>query len=95
MLTPSKQIVFLYKDTIQGSQVALMVKNLPANTEHIGDMGLSLGWEEPLEEGMESHSSILAWRTPGTEEPGGLQSMGLQKIRHNLVTEQQQRREKP
>ena len=75
MLTPSKQIVFLYKDTIQGSQVALMVKNLPANTEHIGDMGLSLGWEEPLEEGMESHSRILAWRIPWKEEPGGLWSI--------------------
>ena len=44
---------------------------------------LSLGWEEPLEEGMASHSSILAWRIPETEEPGGLQSMGLQRIRHN------------
>ena len=52
-----------------------MVKNLPANTEHIGDMGLSLGWEEPLEEGMESHSRILAWRIPWKEEPGGLWSI--------------------
>ena len=39
---------------------------------------------------MGNHSSILAWKTPGTEEPGGLQSMGLQRVRHNLVTEQQQ-----
>ena len=38
----------------------------------------SLGWEDPLEEGMATHSSILAWRIPWTEEPGGLQSMGLQ-----------------
>ena len=38
----------------------------------------SLGPEDPLEEGMATHSSVLAWRTPGTEEPGGLQSMGLQ-----------------
>jgi len=37
-----------------------------------------LGWEDPLEEEMATHSSLLAWRTPGTEEPGGLQSMGLQ-----------------
>ena len=37
----------------------------------------SLGWEDPLEEGMETHSSILAWRIPWTEEPGGLQSMGV------------------
>ena len=38
-----------------------------------------LGWEEPLEKGMASHSSILAWETPWTNEPGGLQSMGPQK----------------
>ena len=38
-----------------------------------------LGWEEPLEKGMASHSSILAWETPWTDEPGGLQSMGPQK----------------
>ena len=44
----------------------------------------SLGWEDPLEEGMAIHSSILAWRTPWTEEPGGLQSIGLQRVEHNL-----------
>ena len=38
----------------------------------------SLGWEDPLKEGMATHSSILAWRIPWTQEPGGLQSMGLQ-----------------
>ena len=42
----------------------------------------SLGWEDPLEEGMAIHSSILAWRIPWTEEPGGLQSMGSQRFRH-------------
>jgi len=42
-----------------------------------------LGWEDPLEEGMATHSSILAWRIPWTEEPGGLQSMGLQGVRHD------------
>ena len=41
----------------------------------------SLGWEDPLEKGMETHSSVLAWRIPRTEEPAGLQSMGLQRIR--------------
>ena len=41
----------------------------------------TMGRESPLEEGMATHSSILAWRTPWTEEPGGLQSMGLQRIR--------------
>ena len=42
----------------------------------------SLGEEDPLEEGMATHSSILAWRTPWTEEPGGPQSMGSQRVRH-------------
>ena len=42
-----------------------------------------LGWEDPLEEGMATHSSILAWRIPWAEEPGGLQSMGLQRVEHN------------
>ena len=43
----------------------------------------SLGQEDPLEEGMATHSSILAWRIPWTEEPGGLQSMGLERVRHD------------
>ena len=43
----------------------------------------SLGREDPLEEGMGTYSSTLAWRSPWTEEPGGLQSMGLQRVRHN------------
>ena len=46
----------------------------------------SLGGEDPLEKEMATHSSILAWRIPGTEEPGGLQSMGLQRVRHDLAT---------
>ena len=43
----------------------------------------SLGQEDPLEKGMATHSSILAWRIPCTEEPGGLQSIGSQRVRHN------------
>ena len=43
----------------------------------------SLGWEEPLEKEMATHSSILAWKIPWTEEPGGLQSMGSQRVRHD------------
>ena len=58
-----------------------MVKNLPAMQ---GMWVRSLGWEEPLEEGMATHSSILAWRIPWTEEPGGLQSIGLQTVGHDL-----------
>ena len=42
-----------------------------------------LGWEDPLEEGMATHSSILAWRIPWTEEPGGLRSMGSQRVGHD------------
>ena len=59
-----------------------MVKNLPANAgdvKDIKDVVPYLGLKDPLEEGMASHSSILAWRIPWTEEPGGLQSIGLQK----------------
>ena len=61
-----------------------MVKNLPAMRE---TWVRSLFWEDPLEEGMATHSSILAWRVPWTEEPGGLQSLGLQRVRHNLMTQ--------
>ena len=48
--------------------------------------------EDPLEEEMATHSRFLAWRIPRTEEPGGLQAMGLQRVRHDLVTKQQQQR---
>ena len=47
----------------------------------------SLGWEDPLEKEMATHSSILAWKIPWAEEPGGLQSMGLQRVRHDWVIE--------
>ena len=50
----------------------------------------SLGWEDPLEKEMATHSSILAWRIPRTEERGRLQSMGSQRVGHDWVTEQQQ-----
>ena len=46
----------------------------------------SLGWEDPLEKEMATHCSILAWRSPWTEEPGRLQSIGLQRVRDDLVT---------
>ena len=64
------------------SLVAQMVKNPPA----VWDTWVqSLGLEDPLEEGMAMHSSILAWRIPWTEEPGRLQFMGSQRVRHNWV----------
>ena len=50
----------------------------------------SLGQKDPLEKEIATHSSILAWRIPWTEEPGGLQSTGLQRVRHDLATKQQQ-----
>ena len=56
-----------------------MVKNLPAMQE---TWVWSLGGEDPLEKGVATHSSILAWRIPGTEEPGGLQSIGSQRVGH-------------
>ena len=46
----------------------------------------SLGWDDPLEEELATHSSILAWRIPWTEEPGGLPSIGSQRVRHDLAT---------
>ena len=49
----------------------------------VGDLGLILGWEDPLAKEMATHSSILAWRIPWTEKPGGLQSMWSQRVRHN------------
>ena len=59
------------------SQVALVVKNPPAKAGDIRDLGLIPRCEDPLEEGMATHSSIHAWRIPWTEEPGGLQPIGL------------------
>ena len=60
---------------------AQTVKNLPAMQEICVQ---SLGQEDPLEEEMATHSSILAWRMPWTEEPGRLQSIGLQRIGHDI-----------
>ena len=56
--------------------MVLLVKNPPANAGNVREMGLIQGGEDPLEEEMATHSSILAWRIPWTEEPGGLKSMG-------------------
>ena len=63
--------------------MALEVKNLPANERDIGDVGSIPGLGRSLEEGTATHSSILAWRIPWTEEPGGLPSTGLQRVRHD------------
>ena len=68
---------------IRASQVAQMVKNLPAMQENWVQ---SLGWEDPLEKDMATHTSILAWRIPWTEEPGRLQSMERQRIGHDSAS---------
>ena len=65
------------------TQVALVVKNLPAQAGDIETQVPSLGGEDPLEEGMATHSSILAWRIPWTEEPGRLQFIGSQEVRQD------------
>ena len=65
------------------SQLTLVVENLFIITEDIREMGLFLGWEDPLEKVMATHCSFLAWRIPWTEEPGGLQSVGSQRVGHD------------
>ena len=66
--------------TVEGFLVTQMIKNLPTRQ---GTWAGSLGQEDPLEEGMATHSSVLAWRIPWTEELSGLQSMVLQRIGHD------------
>ena len=70
----------------RASLVVQTVKYLPVMQD---TQVWSLGWEETLEKGMVTHSSILAWKIPWTEEPGTLQSMGSQRVRHTWATEQQ------
>ena len=64
----------------QASLVVQSVKNLPAMQE---TRVRSLRWKDPMEKEVETHSSTLAWRIPWTEEPGGLQCMGSQRVGHN------------
>ena len=67
---------------IYNTLVAQSVKNLRAMQE---TQVQSLGWEDPLEKEVATHSSLLAWRIPWTKEPGGLQSMGSQRVKRNLL----------
>ena len=71
---------YMYSDFPRTSLVAQMVKHLPTMRD---TQVPSLGWEDPLEKGMATHSSILAWRIPWREEPGRLQSMGSQRVGHD------------
>ena len=74
-------LIFKYSDChFQASLVTQMLKNLPAMQE---TPFRSRGQEDPLKKGMATYSSILVWRIPWTEEPGGLQSMGSQRVRHD------------
>ena len=61
----------------------IVVTYLPASAGDAGGVGWIPGWEDPLEEETAAHSGILAWRVPWTEEPGGLQSVGLQRAGHD------------
>ena len=63
--------------------MVLLVKNMTANGGDVRDAGSILDQENPLDEGTATHSSILAWRIPWREEPGGIQSMGSHRVRHN------------
>ena len=78
MFTVSR-IIFMYV-CYESSLVAQTVKRLPAIRE---TQVQSLGWEDPLEKATATHSSILAWKIPWTEESGGLQSMALQRVGHD------------
>ena len=60
-----------------------MIKNLPTNAADIRDMGLISGPKDPLKEGMETHSTIFAWKIPWTEEPGVLLPIGSQRVGHD------------
>ena len=77
------QCVCISLHTYGGFPGGLAVKNPPVMQEMQETWVWSLGQEDPLMEGTATHSSILAWRIPWTEKPGGLQSMGSQRVRHN------------
>ena len=68
---------FAYGYSVLGASLVAQLAKNPRAMQEI------LGWEEPLEKGKIAHSSILAWRIPRTEEPGGLQSTGSQRVRHD------------
>ena len=80
LTTVRKESQLLTVHVISSSLVAKRLKRLPLMRE---TWVRSLGWEDPLEKEMATHSSTLAWRIPWTEEPGGLQSMGLQRVGHD------------
>ena len=77
----------IFISAVVTSLVAQMVNTPPAMRETLVQ---SLGWEDPLEEEMATLSNVLAWRIPWTKKPAGLQSMGSQRVRHDVGTKYQQ-----
>ena len=80
LLYDTEKYTKYFYGNLYGSAV---VKNLPAKAEDTGDLGLIPESESSLEEGMATHSSVLAWKIPGTGELGGLPSMGSHRVGHN------------
>ena len=78
-----KQCVGTWQVIPRGFPGGSVIKNLPAMHEIRETWVRSLGWEDPLEKGMTTHSGILVWRIPWTEEPGGLQFIGLRGVGHD------------
>ena len=78
-INKSKQMTVMMTHGILALPGGSVVKNLPANAEHTGHVGLIPGLERSVEGGLENYSSILAWEIPWTEEPGRLQSTGSQE----------------
>ena len=76
-------IVVIHKRVSGAFLMAQWVKNPPVMQEIQRRQAQSLGWEDPLKEGMATHSSIFTWRIPWIEEPGGLQCVGLQRLGHD------------
>ena len=76
----------MFYSSVYGLPQWLSGKEFACRAGAAGDGVRSLSWEDPLEEGMATHCSILAWRIPRTEEPGGLQSMGSQKVGQDFAT---------
>ena len=79
-MSTSIYFMYLHVPIFSASLATQMVKRLPTMRK---TRVRPLGWEDPLEKEMATHSSILAWKIPWTEEPGRLQSMGLQRVRHD------------
>ena len=77
---------YLYIYLPLGFSGGKMVKNSSANVGDAREACSSLDWEDPLESEMTTHSSIISWKNPWTEEPGGLQSMGSQRVKHDCHT---------